>query len=223
MDMYLLFLSGFISAFNCVFLQMGLLASTVFVKGEKKLVAPINATFAFLTSKLIAYLVLGLLLGFFGATVSISERVQLILELLAGLYLIGAALHILGVHPIFRYLVIQPPRFFTKLVRSTSKLNTFFAPALLGALTVLIPCGTTVAVEGLAISSANPLYGALIMGVFTAGTLPVFLLFGPITSLMSNRFKEKFFKIEGLVILLLGLFALSETLGEFGFSFSWHF
>ena len=215
-----MFLSGFTSAFNCVMLQMGLLASTVSTKGERKISAPIWATAAFLASKLIAYVALGFLLGLFGEAVSISEQVQSSLELVAGLYVVAAALHLLNVHPIFRYTVIQPPRFFTKMVRSTSKSHAIFAPALLGALTVLIPCGTTVAVEGLAVASANPFYGALVMGVFTAGTLPVFLGFGPVTSLMSDALKERFFKIEGIIILLLGLLALNATLGELGFPYA---
>lgn len=218
MSLELLFLSGFTSAFNCVMLQMGLLASTV-SRGEKKIAAPFWATGAFLASKMVAYVALGFLLGLFGEAVSISEQVQSSLELVAGLYVVAAALHLLNVHPIFRYTVIQPPRFFTKMVRSTSKSHAIFAPALLGALTVLIPCGTTVAVEGLAVASANPFYGALVMGVFTAGTLPVFLGFGPVTSLMSDALKERFFKIEGIIILLLGLLALNSTLGELGFPY----
>ncbi|MDO8452276.1 MAG: sulfite exporter TauE/SafE family protein [bacterium] len=224
MPLSLLFLSGFTSAFNCVMLQMGLLASTVAAKGEKRaLSAPIWATVAFLTSKLIAYTVLGFLLGMFGEAVSISDTIQSSLELAAGLYVVATALHLLNVHPIFRYTVIQPPRFFTKMIRSTSKSHALFAPALLGALTVLIPCGTTVAVEGLAVASANPFYGALVMGVFTAGTIPVFLGFGPVTALMSDALKERFFKIEGIIILLLGLLALNETLRELGFQYALDF
>jgi uncharacterized protein len=217
----LLFLSGFTSAFNCVMLQLGLLASTVSSQGDKKVqVAPMWATVAFLISKLTAYVILGLLLGAFGETISVSEEVQGAIELVAGLYIIASALHLLKVHRIFRYTVIQPPRIFTKLVRSTSKSHALFAPALLGALTVLIPCGTTVAVEGLAIASASPLYGALVLGIFTAGTLPVFLGFGPVTSLMSDTLKERFFKIEGIIILLLGLLSINTTLGELGFPYA---
>ena len=86
--------------------------------------------------------------------------------------MIVIALDLLQIHPIFRYAVIQPPRFLLKKVKNQSKSKTLFAPALLGAFTIFIPCGTTLAMEALAISSANAFTGATIMAAFVLGTTP---------------------------------------------------
>lgn len=78
------------------------------------------------------------------------------MQVFVAIFMIGTALNILNVHPIFRYFVIQPPKFLTRLVRNQSKSKSLFAPTLLGAFTVLIPCGTTQAMMALAIGYGNP-------------------------------------------------------------------
>lgn len=78
------------------------------------------------------------------------------MQFAAGLYMIAVALNLLNIHPIFRYAVIQPPKFLTRRVRNQSKSKELFAPALLGLMTILIPCGTTLAIEALAISTSSP-------------------------------------------------------------------
>ncbi|WP_211258847.1 sulfite exporter TauE/SafE family protein [Spirillospora albida] len=48
----------------------------------------------------------------------------------------------------------------------------------LGAATVLVPCGLTLSVELLAVSSGSALGGAVVLGAFVLGTVPFFLLAG---------------------------------------------
>jgi heme/copper-type cytochrome/quinol oxidase subunit 2 len=134
------------------------------------------------------------------------------MQFVAGLYMIAVALNLLNVHPIFRYAVIQPPKFLTRKVRNQSKSKTLFAPALLGAMTIFIPCGTTLAMEALAISSANALSGAAIMGVFVLGTAPLFFGIGWLTSVMGDNFRAKFLKIAAFAVLYLGITSLNGAL-----------
>src|SRR6185295_2349368 len=102
-------------------------------------------TLAFLVAKLFAYTIFGFFLGAFGSAMGISQSTQIIMQFIAGVYMILIALNLLNVHPIFRYAVIQPPKFLTRKVRNQSKSKDLFAPAFLGAMTIFIPCGTTLA------------------------------------------------------------------------------
>lgn len=212
---WILFATGFTSAFNCVALQMGLLGSAVSARsqGAHSLYA-VWATGAFLTAKLVAYLFLGFLLGFVGEGLALSKQISGVIELVAGLYIVISALAILGVHPLLRYAVIQPPRFLNRYIRNSSKSGDLFTPGFLGFLTILIPCGTTVAIEALALHHGSPLKGALILGAFTLGTMPVFMAFGAFASWIRGKWGTNFDKVSAIIVLALGLWALYQTLGE---------
>ena len=132
---------------TCLAVQGGLLASALaqeshFAKAsrDRGRLLPI---LSFLIAKIIAYTLVGFLLGWLGSLLDLSIQMRIVLQGAVVIFMFGTALNLLNVHPIFRYFVIQPPKFLTKLVRRQSKSSSFFAPALLGAFTVFIPCGTT--------------------------------------------------------------------------------
>lgn len=170
----------------------------------------------FLVAKLAAYTVLGALLGALGAAVQLTPAVQATMQIIAGVFMLGTALNMLNVHPIFRYFAIQPPRFLTRLVRNQAKSETAFAPALLGFLTVLIPCGTTQAMEILAISSGSPVWGALIMAVFVLGTSPTFFVLGFLATQLRGKFQQVFALATTLLILALGCVSINAGLNVVG-------
>ena len=223
MNLWVIFLTGLtVGGLTCLAVQGGLLASVIAAKeseGEKvtSKKSTVIPTLAFLVAKLIAYTSLGFLLGAFGGAIGISELMQIVMQLIAGLYMIVVALNLLNVHPIFRYAVIQPPKFLTRRVRNQSKSKDLFAPALLGAMTVFIPCGTTLAMEALAISSANALMGAAIMATFILGTSPLFFGVGWITSMLGEKFRTRFLKIAAVAVIYLGLTSINGALVAGGF------
>ena len=219
MDLWVIFLTGLIvGGLTCLAVQGGLLASVIAAREEIDLEAgnkkrhTIVATFIFLTTKLAVYTILGFILGAFGGTLNISSNVQIIMQLVAGIYMIFIALNLLNVHPIFRYAVIQPPRFLTRMVRNQSKSKDLFAPAFLGAMTIFIPCGTTLAMEALAISSANAFLGALIMFFFVLGTTPLFFGVGFLTTILGDNFQGRFLKFAGMIVLYLGITSANGAL-----------
>jgi len=210
MNLWVIFLTGLtVGGLTCLAVQGGLLASTIAARGSKH---TIFATLAFLVMKLVTYTILGFILGAFGGALNISPNVQTIMQFMAGVYMVVIALNLLNVHPIFRYAVIQPPRFLTRMVRNQSKSRDLFAPAFLGALTVFIPCGTTIAMETLAISSANALFGALIMFFFVLGTTPLFFGVGFLTTILGDNFQGRFLKLAGLLVLYLGITSANGAL-----------
>lgn len=223
MNLWVIFLTGLtIGGLTCLAVQGGLLASIIAAREEEEVQKGVNTkstifpTLAFLSTKLIAYTTLGFILGAFGGALGISLTVQTTMQLIAGFYMVAVALNLLNIHPIFRYAVIQPPRFLARMVRSQSKSKELFAPAFLGAMTVFIPCGTTLAMEALAISSANALQGAAIMFAFVLGTTPLFFGVGWLTSVLGDNFRERFLKFAALAVLYLGVTSINGSLVAMG-------
>lgn len=219
MNLWVVFLTGLtVGGLTCLAVQGGLLASVIAAREEEEIEQGVNKrnsvfpTLSFLATKLIAYTLLGALLGAFGGAIGISQTTQIIMQFLAGLYMIAVALNLLNMHPIFRYAVIQPPRFLFKKVRSQSKSKDLFAPLLLGAMTVFIPCGTTLAMEALAISSTNAFLGAAIMATFVLGTSPLFFGVGWMTSILGDNFRAKFLKIAAVAVIYLGITSVNGAL-----------
>lgn len=223
MNLWAIFLTGLtVGGLTCLAVQGGLLASVIAsregddIKEGKSGRHILFPTLAFLATKLIAYTILGFILGSFGGAINITPSVQTAMQLFAGFYMIAVALNLLNVHPIFRYVIIQPPRFLTRMVKNQSKSKDIFAPAILGLMTIFIPCGTTIAMETLAISSANPFIGASIMAAFILGTAPLFFGLGFITSTLGDAYQGKFLKLAAALVLYLGVTSVNGSLVALG-------
>ncbi|MDP2638132.1 MAG: sulfite exporter TauE/SafE family protein [Candidatus Levybacteria bacterium] len=219
MDLWLIFITGLtVGGLTCLAVQGGLLASVIAAKEEQEIKKGINRrstifpTLAFLLAKLVAYTILGFILGAFGGAIGISQTVQIIMQFVAGAYMVAVAFNLLNVHPIFRYAIIQPPKFLTRKIRNQSRSKELFAPAFLGAMTVFIPCGTTLAMGALAISSGNAFVGAAILFVFVLGTMPLFFGLGFVTSVLGDNFRQKFLRIAAIAVLYLGLSSVNGSL-----------
>lgn len=216
---------------SCLAVQGGMLASAIAsptenditdkLKGGAK--KPVPTRFAapillFLGSKLIAYTILGLALGWLGSVLQLTPIMRAVLQIVIGIFMVGTALRLLNVHPIFRYFAIEPPKAFTRYIRRKTKSSNdnWLAPTFLGALTVLIPCAITQAMMALAIASGNPISGALIMFAFVLGTSPVFFTLAYLATKLGSKMQDKFWKFAGVAVLILGLFAIDGGLNLMG-------
>lgn len=188
---------------SCFAVQGGLLASTLtsIPQSKKRL-----ATALFVTTKIISYTILGALLGFFGSSFSISSKLQGWMQIIAGVYMLATAANLLEIHSIFRYVVIQPPRIFFKLIKNETQKDIIGA-GVIGALTVLVPCGITQGMMILAVSSAHAFTGALILAAFTIGTSPLFFILGVAASEFMKQ--KAFVYVSSVLIVLLGLNSIS--------------
>ncbi|MFZ3301604.1 MAG: sulfite exporter TauE/SafE family protein [Microgenomates group bacterium] len=205
MNQYLLaFVTGLTSGgISCLAVQGGLLASAIDEKSDKY-----KNTLYFLIAKLIAYTLLGGIFGAIGNVFSFSIATQGILQILIGLFMLATAGRLLNLHPIFKYTVIQPPVFLLRKIKGISNEKNIITPILLGALTVLIPCGVTQAMLILAMGTGNALSGGAIMFFFTLGTSPVFFALGmTIQSIFKNNILSK---IAALAIVTIGISSINN-------------
>jgi sulfite exporter TauE/SafE len=172
----------------------------------------------FLIAKLIAYTVLGFMLGWVGSVLQLTPVIRGTLQLAIGIFMLGTALRMFNLHPIFRYFVIEPPRFITRYIRRISKNSNgdVATPLFLGALTVLIPCGITQGMMALAVGAGNPVVGAAIMFSFVLGTSPVFFILSYLATKLGEAMQERFLKFAAVVLLVLGLVSLEGGLNLVG-------
>jgi len=165
----------------------------------------------FLLAKLLAYSGLGFLLGLVGQMFQLSIFARAILQIIIGVFMLGTALRMLNVHPIFRYFAFEPPAFIRKKIRKTaSEANgsDLTSPAFLGFLTVLIPCGVTQAMMAVALGSGNPFQGMALMFAFTLGTSPVFFAVAYFTTQLGKKLEKYFMRFVAIVILVLAIITI---------------
>lgn len=210
---------------SCLAVQGGLLASSLASQIESDMQGKSSAQkprvaqpiLWFLISKLVAYTILGFFLGWLGSVLQLNPVSRAILQILIGIFMVGQALRLFNVHPIFRYFNIKPPKFITRYIRRKSKNNSpVVTPLFMGALTVLIPCGITQVVMASAIAAGNPLTGALLMFSFILGTSPVFFVVAYFATRLGERLEKYFMKFVAVVVLVLGLLTINTGLNLMG-------
>lgn len=209
-SLWLVFLTGLLTGgLTCLAVQGGLLATTVAQRAqvaERDRVAPGGQALPialFLAAKLVAYTALGGLLGLFGSAVGLSPTARGWLQMAAGLFMLGVAGQLLNLHPVFRYFSLQPPRWLQRRIRRESKRDALFAPAVLGAMTVFIPCGTTQAMMVAAVGTGSPARGALVMFAFVLGTTPLFFGLGYLATRLGATLQGAFTRVAAVAVLVL--------------------
>ena len=207
---WLAFITGLTTGgISCLAVQGGLLTSAVADQKEKQQKASI---FYFLVSKTVAYTLLGALLGIAGAALTLTPKTQGWMQIFAGIVMLTTAARLLKVHPIFDKFVITPPKSFYRLVRNSSKMDSYFAPSVLGFATVLIPCGVTQSMMILAIASGSAFWGAMIMLFFTLGTTPVFFTLGIASKVFLSNKKLSYAAAAVIFVLAVSAFNTGQIL-----------
>jgi uncharacterized protein len=175
----------------------------------------------FLGAKLVAYTILGFVLGWVGSVLQLAPITRAILQVGIGIFMVGTALRMLNVHPIFRYFALQPPYAVTSFIRRKAKGDaSALTPLFLGALTVLIPCGVTQAMMAVAMGTGSAVAGATIMFAFILGTSPVFFAVAYLATRLGSRLEKSFTRIVAVVVLVLGLVAIDSGLTLAGWPYS---
>lgn len=236
MNVFLAFITGLTTGgLSCLAVQGGLLASSLAAQIESDLQtgkrtkkgSPARAAaqprlaqpiLVFLAAKLAAYTLLGFLLGLVGSMFQLSPLTRAALQIAIGIFMLGSALRMLNVHPIFRVFAFEPPAFLRRRIRKTaaSSESSLAAPLFLGLLTVLIPCGITQAMMAAALSTADPLQGAALMFAFTLGTSPVFFAVAYFATQLGARLEKHFMRFVAVVVLILGIVAIDTGINLAG-------
>jgi sulfite exporter TauE/SafE len=168
----------------------------------------------FLAGKLLSHTILGALLGALGTVVQLSVHVRAMVQLAAGALIVAMGLGQLGVRG-FTGLMFSAPASWTRLVRGRARSQSALAPAVLGVSSVLIPCGVTLSVMALAITSGSAWQGAVILAVFVIGTAPLFTVLGYAAARAKRAqgpWRKRLAVATGATVIVLGGYAFNGGL-----------
>ncbi|WP_405827962.1 sulfite exporter TauE/SafE family protein [Streptomyces sp. NBC_00105] len=202
---------------SCAAVQGGLLAGAVGRRAtawtpeaweRSGLFAPIGA---FLGAKLASHTLLGAALGLAGAAVQPGPRTRAVLLVVSALVMVLFALDMLGVRAVRRF-VPRPPASWGQQVRRSAKSTAVTTPAVLGFLTVLIPCGVTLSVELIAITTGSPLAGAAVMAGFVLGTGPLFAVLGFFLRSAARIWQGRLTAVTSVIVLAVAVWTLTSGL-----------
>jgi uncharacterized protein len=235
MDLIVAFITGLTTGgLGCLAVQGGLLASTLAYQIEQDLVVHNGSgstlkfkphiaepILLFLLAKLVAYTLLGILLGAVGQLLQLTPFMRAMMYIAIGIFMLGNGLRMLKVHPIFRYFVIEPPSAITRYIRRKSKNGaSLVTPLFMGTLTIFLPCGVTQAMMAVALGTGSPLQGAVLMFAFILGTSPLFFSVSYFATRLGAAIEKYFTRIVAVTMLILGLVQVDSGLNLAGAPFS---
>ncbi|MDR1000269.1 MAG: sulfite exporter TauE/SafE family protein [Clostridiales bacterium] len=168
--------------------------------------------------RIAGFALLGGLLGLVGSAFVFSPFVMGVLTLIAGIFTLIIGLQLTGVFPRLSAWSL-PPKLSEKLGIGGHKTKAYnpWRSVMLGALTFLLPCGFTQAMQLYSVSTGSWAAGALTMGLFALGTTPGLLLIGGATAFMRGRKGKTALKFSGVLVSVLALMSASAGLNLTGF------
>lgn len=176
-------------------------------RGWRRMLLPVAA---FLIAKITIHTLLGSGLGWFGDQIALTATMRIWLQAIAGTFMVLTGIRL--IFPSFLpWLTIMPPSAMRRFIRHRAKSRALIAPAVLGLLTIFIPCGTTQAMEIAAIATGSAAQAASIMLGFTLGTVPLFLLVGVLAK-GTVLLQRKLTYAAATLVVILGLFTLNGVL-----------
>ncbi|MEV5450360.1 sulfite exporter TauE/SafE family protein [Streptomyces sp. NPDC052535] len=178
---------------------------------------PLAPVAAFLAGKLLSHTLLGALLGVFGNALQPSPRARAVMMLVAAAIMLLFALDLFGVKAVSR-LVPRPPASFGRVLRRSAKTDSVATPALIGFATVLVPCGVTLSMELIAVTSGSPVAGAAVMAGFVIGTAPLFGALGYLFRRTSRALSGRLAVLTGVVVLGVSVWTVGSALQAGGWA-----
>ena len=163
--------------------------------------------------RLVSFFILGGLIGALGSAFQLGSTGTFILSFIVAIVLLILGINLLDVFPWAKKLQPTMPSFIGKRVHGLKNMNHTLTPLLVGVATFFLPCGFTQSMQIYTLTTGSFLTGAMIMGAFALGTLPVLALLS-FSSLGIHKKAQSgvFFKTAGLVVIFFGIFNLINAL-----------
>lgn len=163
--------------------------------------------------RIIGFFILGGAIGLLGGSLQVGPAGNIILGFLVAFVMLVLGINLLDVFPKMRKFQITMPKIFGKNIMKKRAGGNLVIPFAIGAATFFLPCGFTQSMQLYALSTGSFFRGALIMLVFSLGTLPVLAAFsfGSI-NITGKKWSGIFFKSAGIVVIALALFNIINML-----------
>ncbi len=216
----LLLIFGILTSFHCIGMCGGIALSQTAGKIEaespgNRLHTVIGPSLFYNLGRVIAYTVVGGIVGGLGYIISFSGVWKGIVPIIGGIFMIIMAINILDIFPFLRWLNIRVPAFFARKIYKGNN----YSPIIVGLLTGLMPCGPLQMIQLYALSTGSVIYGAASMFIFAIGTVPLVFLFGALNTFLNKKFAKTLIKVSAVLVFTLGIVMIGRGLALTGISF----
>jgi len=193
-----LFMVGVLTSIHCVGMCGGIMLSQSISKESKNKFESILPALLYNAGRVLSYTILGGIIGAIGSVFSLSITAKATMQIIAGAFMIMMGFNMTG-FKLFRRFQIKLPHAMCKIKNKSG------SPFIVGFLNGLMPCGPLQTMQIFALGTGSATNGALSMFMFSIGTVPLMLIFGALSGLLSNGYTKKILKLSGLLIIVLGL------------------
>ncbi|MDP2813912.1 MAG: sulfite exporter TauE/SafE family protein [Erysipelotrichaceae bacterium] len=207
-----LFVIGVLTSVHCVAMCGGINISQCLPKGVSEGSITSNQwmpSFLYNSGRVVSYTIIGGIVGALGSVVSFSGSAKGIVAIVASIFMMIMGINMLNLFPSLRKFNLRMPKFFARMIgkeKAVSKNRPFY----IGLLNGLMPCGPLQAMQLYALSTGDPIKGALAMFVFSLGTVPLMFGLGALSSILSKKFTAKMMQVSAVLVIVLG-FAMFQT------------
>lgn len=212
----MLFVVGLLTSFHCIAMCGGINLSQCVsndFKEDTSVSKKMKPALLYNTGRVIAYTIIGGIVGTLGSVVSFSGQAKGIVAIMAGLFMLIMGLNMMGLFPKLRKIIPRMPKIFGKKIHSAKKNKS---PFIVGLLNGFMPCGPLQTMQLYALGTGSFMAGALSMFLFSLGTVPLMFGFGALSSLLSSKFSKKIMKVSAVLVMLLGIIMVSRGLSQSG-------
>lgn len=166
--------------------------------------------------RILSYGFFGFLAGLIGQALITDLKFSPFLTLLAAVFMILLGLDLMKIMSIGSVIPSGLNKKFFLFFEEKLKKHPRRTPFLLGAITYILPCGFTQAVQAYALGLGSPLQSALTMMIFALGTTPALFLIGGISGFVKSGFYRYFIKVMGVLVFLVGVVYFSNFMSLYG-------
>jgi sulfite exporter TauE/SafE/copper chaperone CopZ len=219
---WLIFLIGLLVSFHCVGMCGGLVVTYTtrhHVNNQNKKTNSSSPHLQYNLGRMISYTAIGAVLGGFGSFFGINPIFTGIITLVAGVFMVLMGLSLLTNFKWLEKIKLKTPSFIARFLYNQRHTKKPKGPFIIGLFNGFMPCGPLQAMQLYALASGSITQGALSMGIYAAGTVPLMFGFGSFISLISQERIKQVMKLSGVVVIILGLFMLNRGLINFDYGF----
>jgi len=215
----MLFVIGLLTSTHCIAMCGGINLSQCVPyqspKDGKSKISGLTPSVLYNSGRVISYTIIGGLVGALGSVVSFSGAGKGLIAGIAGVFMVIMGLNMLNLFPGLRRFNPRMPKFFAMKINEQKKSNR---PLYVGLLNGLMPCGPLQAMQLYALSTGDPVKGALSMLLFSLGTVPLMFGLGALSSVLTKRFTSRMMTVSAALVVFLGVFMFSNGMALAGYA-----
>lgn len=212
-----IFIIGMLTSVHCVGMCGGICLSQCstnyrYTTNNNNKLAKIRPSLLYNLGRVTSYTIIGGIVGALGKIISFGGIFRGVVALLAGVFMIIMGLNMLNLFPWLKKFNLHMPKFIVGNIQGKNN-----GPFIVGLINGFMPCGPLQAMQLYALSTGDPIKGAISMFLFSIGTVPLMFSFGALSSLLSKKFTAKMMSASAVLIIILGFGMFNTGLNMSGF------